>query len=190
MEYCESIRYIVVGASNSNYAPSSCYIYTVYIFFFHHQNCHSTSVSDLAADPPNSWHWYAPVHHRVLDPDCIICSHPAYKSVSAISRCCRPMFPLWDVQWAWISFTPNWEKNIFYTDMALCTRASSSCWNRKGPSPNCFHSIVRPLLSGLSLYAAVVRPPFKVIRTKEPNSNHGKQHLFLSRVFCSICHQL
>ena len=52
MEYCESLRYIVVGASNSNYAPSSCYIYTVYIFFFHHQNCHSTSVSDLAADPP------------------------------------------------------------------------------------------------------------------------------------------
>lgn len=48
MGYCKSIRYIVVGASNSNCAPSSSYI-----FFFHGQNCHSstTSASDLAAGP-------------------------------------------------------------------------------------------------------------------------------------------
>lgn len=113
----------------------------------------------------------------------------SHKSVSAISHCCRPMFPLRDVQWAWISFTPNWE-NHFYTDMTLCIGASLLCWSRKGPSPNCFHNIVRPLLSELSLYAAAVRPPFKCIRTKEPNSNHGKHPLLLSRIVCGICHQL
>ena len=62
--------------------------------------------------------------------------------------------------------------NHFCMDLALC-RGALSCWNRKGPSPNCCHKVGSSELSSMSLYAVALRFPFT--GTKGPSSNHEKQ---------------
>ena len=52
---------------------------------------------------------------------------------------------------------------------SLCTGALS-CWNRKGPSPNCCHKVGSTEWSRMSLYAVALRFPFAV--TKEPSPKH------------------
>ena len=42
---------------------------------------------------------------------------------------------------------------------ALCTGVQS-CWNRKGPSPNCSHKVGSMELSKMSWYAEAFRVPF------------------------------
>ena len=52
----------------------------------------------------------------------------------------------------------------------LCAQ---SCWNRKGPSPNCFHKAGSMKLSKVSCYAEAFRVPFT--RTKGPSPAPEKQ---------------
>ena len=56
------------------------------------------------------------------------------------------------------SSTPNSLIHVLM-DLALCTGAQS-CWNRKGPSPNCFHEVGSMKLSKISWYAEAFRVPF------------------------------
>jgi hypothetical protein len=44
----------------------------------------------------------------------------------------------------------------FCMDLTLCTGALS-CWNRKGPSPNCCHNVGSTKSSRMSSYAVVLR---------------------------------
>jgi hypothetical protein len=46
--------------------------------------------------------------------------------------------------------------NHFYMDLALCMGVLS-CWNSKGPSPNCCHKVGSTELSRMSLYAIVLK---------------------------------
>ena len=62
------------------------------------------------------------------------------------------------------SSTPILTKH-FCMDLALCTGALS-CWNRKGPSPNCCHNVGSTEWSRMSLNAVVLR--FTFTGTKEP----------------------
>ena len=62
--------------------------------------------------------------------------------------------------------------NHFYMDLALSTGALS-CWNRKGPSPNCCHKVGSTELSRMSLYDVVLR--FHFTGTKGPSPNNEKQ---------------
>ena len=54
---------------------------------------------------------------------------------------------------------PHQSTNHFSMDLALCPGALS-CWNRKGPSPNCCYKVESTELSRLSLYAVALRFPF------------------------------
>ena len=77
--------------------------------------------------------------------------------------------------WTWrsgksSSSTPNWLIHVFM-DFALCTGAQS-CWNRKGPSANCFHKVGSMKLSKISWYAEEFRIPFT--GTKGPSPAPGK----------------
>ena len=69
------------------------------------------------------------------------------------------------------SSTPNSLIYVFI-DVALCTGAQS-CWNRKGPSPNCFHHVESMELSKISWYAEEFRVPFT--GTKGPSPAPEKQ---------------
>jgi len=69
------------------------------------------------------------------------------------------------------SSTPNLLIHVFM-DLAVCTGAQS-CWNRKGPSPNCFHEVGSMKLSKISWYAEAFRIPFT--RTKGPSPAPEKQ---------------
>jgi hypothetical protein len=62
--------------------------------------------------------------------------------------------------------------NNFCMDLALCTGALS-CWNRKGPSPNCYHKVGCTESSRMSWNVVVLRFPFT--GTKGPRLNHEKQ---------------
>ena len=57
-------------------------------------------------------------------------------------------------------------------DLALCTGAQS-CWNRKGPSPNCSHKVGSMELSNISWYAGAFRVSFT--GTKGPSPAPKKQ---------------
>ena len=61
---------------------------------------------------------------------------------------------------------------IHIIDLALWTGAES-CWNRKGPSPNCSRKVRNMELSNISWYAEAFRGPF--IGTKEPSPAPEKQ---------------
>ena len=52
-------------------------------------------------------------------------------------------------------------------DLALCTGAQS-CWNRKGPSPNCSHKVGSMELSNISWYAEAFRVPFTGTKVPSP----------------------
>ncbi|XP_051526065.1 uncharacterized protein LOC127424703 [Myxocyprinus asiaticus] len=69
------------------------------------------------------------------------------------------------------SSTPNSLIHVFM-DLALCTGAQS-CWNRKGPSPNCSHNVGSMELSKISWYAEAFRVPFT--GTKGPSPAPEKQ---------------
>jgi len=69
------------------------------------------------------------------------------------------------------SSTPNWLIHVFI-DLALCTGVQS-CWNRKRPSPNCFHKVRSMKLSKISWYAEAFRAPFT--GTKGPSPAPEKQ---------------
>ncbi|XP_051528965.1 uncharacterized protein LOC127426291 [Myxocyprinus asiaticus] len=69
------------------------------------------------------------------------------------------------------SSTPNSLIHVFM-DLALCTGAQS-CWNRKGPSPNCSHKVGSMELSKISWYAEAFRVPFT--GTKGPSPAPEKQ---------------
>ena len=69
------------------------------------------------------------------------------------------------------SSTPNSLIHVFM-DLALCTGAQS-CWNRKGPSPNCSHKVGSMELSNISWYAEAFRVPFT--GTKGPSPAPEKQ---------------
>jgi len=69
------------------------------------------------------------------------------------------------------SSTPNSLIHVFM-DLALCTGAQS-CWNRKGPSPNCSHKVGSMKLSKMSWYAEALRVPFT--GTKGPSPTPEKQ---------------
>ena len=56
------------------------------------------------------------------------------------------------------SSTSNSLLHVFM-DLALCTGAQS-CWNRKGPSPNCSHKVGSMELSNISWYAEGFRVPY------------------------------
>jgi len=88
---------------------------------------------------------------------------------------------------AWVagqssSFTPNSLIHVFM-DLALCTGAQS-CWNRKGPSPNCSHKVGWKKLSNMSWYAEAfrVKPnPWKTTQHHNPPSTklytwHNRNH--------------
>ena len=70
-----------------------------------------------------------------------------------------------------ISSTPNWLIHVFM-DLALCT-GDQSCWNRKGPSPNCFHKVGSMKWSKIPWYAEAFRVPFT--GTKGPSPAPEKQ---------------
>ena len=55
--------------------------------------------------------------------------------------------------------------NYFCMDLALCT-GELSCWNRKGPSPNCCHKFGGTELSRMSLHVGALR---YFTGTKGPN---------------------
>ena len=60
-----------------------------------------------------------------------------------------------------------------FMNLALCTGAQS-CWNRKGPSPNCSHRVGSMELSNISSwYAEIFRVPFT--GTKGPSPAPEKQ---------------
>ena len=59
-----------------------------------------------------------------------------------------------------------------FMDLDLCTGALS-CWNRKGPSPNCFHKVGCMKLSKISWYAETFRVP--LTGTKGPSPAPEKQ---------------
>ena len=69
------------------------------------------------------------------------------------------------------SSTPN-SSNYVFIVLALCTGAQS-CWNRKGPSPNCCHKVGSIALSKMSWYAEALRLPFT--GDKGPSPNPEKQ---------------
>ena len=69
------------------------------------------------------------------------------------------------------SSTPHSLIHVFM-DFALCTGAQS-CWNRKGPSPNCSHKVGSMELSKISWYAEAFRVPFT--GTKGPRPVPEKQ---------------
>ena len=74
---------------------------------------------------------------------------------------------------AWLAvIVPIHPKCFSIQFNALCTGALS-CWNRKGPSPNCFHEVGSTEWSKMSLYAVALRFPFNW--TKGPSLNHEKQ---------------
>jgi hypothetical protein len=80
------------------------------------------------------------------------------------------------------------SKNYFCMDLGLCTGALS-CWNRKGPSPNCCHKVGSTEWCRMSLYAVVLG--FPITGTKGPSLNHEKQpqkmfllHQTLQLVLC------
>jgi len=64
------------------------------------------------------------------------------------------------------SFTPNWLIHVCM-DLALCTGAQS-CWNKKGPSPNCFHKVGSMKLSKISWYAEAFIVPFTGTKGSRP----------------------
>ena len=64
------------------------------------------------------------------------------------------------------SSTPNSLIHVFM-DLALCTGAQS-CWNRKGPSPNCSHKVGSMELSNISWYAEAFRVPFTGTKGPSP----------------------
>ena len=71
------------------------------------------------------------------------------------------------------SFTPNSLIHVFM-DLALCTGAQS-CWNRKGPSPNCSSKVGSMELSNISWYAEAFIAPFS--ETKEPRKYGAQREL-------------
>ena len=77
------------------------------------------------------------------------------------------------------SSTPNSLIHVFM-DHALFTGAQS-CWNRKGPSANCFHKVGSMKLSKISWYAEAFRVSFT--GTKGPSTSsdriklRGSSHL-------------
>ena len=73
------------------------------------------------------------------------------------------------------SSTPNSLMHVFM-DLALCTGAQS-CWNRKGPSPNCFHKVGSLKFSKIYWYAEAFRVPFT--GTKGPCPAIEKQHTII-----------
>ena len=68
--------------------------------------------------------------------------------------------------------TTSISTNHFCMDLALRTGALS-CWNLKGPSPNCCHKVGNTESSRMPLYAVASRFPFT--ETKGPSPNHEKQ---------------
>ena len=56
------------------------------------------------------------------------------------------------------SSTPDSLIHVFI-DLALCTGARS-CWSRKGPSPNCSHTVGSMELSNILWYTEAFRLPF------------------------------
>ena len=69
------------------------------------------------------------------------------------------------------SSTPNPLIHVFM-HLALCTDAQS-CWNWKGPSPNCSHKVGSRELSNISWCAEAFRVPFTV--SKGPSLAPGKK---------------
>ena len=67
------------------------------------------------------------------------------------------------------SSTPILENN-FCMDLTLCTR-ELSCWNRKGPFPNCCHNWKHRIVQNATVCCAL-RFPFNV--TKGPRPNYEK----------------
>ena len=65
------------------------------------------------------------------------------------------------------SSTPNSLIHVFM-DFALCTGAQS-CWNRKGPSPNCSHKVGSMKLSKMSWYGETLRVLFTGTKGPKPN---------------------
>ena len=79
------------------------------------------------------------------------------------------------------SSTPNSSNRVFIV-LALCTGAQS-CWNRKGPSPNCCHKVRSIALFKMSWYAEALRLHF--IGDKGPGPNPEKQpHTGVAKYFC------
>ena len=82
------------------------------------------------------------------------------------------------------SSTPNWLIHVFM-DLALCTGAQS-CWNRKGPSPNCFHKVwsvklskkERPVLSQIFVEAVCSMPRCFNLYTCGHGSNYNSWNKF------------
>jgi len=64
------------------------------------------------------------------------------------------------------SSKPNWLIRVFM-DLTLCTGAQS-CWNRKGPSPNCLHKVGNIKWSKISWYAEAFRVPFTGTKWPSP----------------------
>ena len=67
------------------------------------------------------------------------------------------------------SSTPT-STNHSCMDLALCTGALS-CWNRKGPSPNCYHRVGNTESSRMSLCAVALRLPFTGTKGPTPWKN-------------------
>jgi hypothetical protein len=63
------------------------------------------------------------------------------------------------------------DKQILYGPRFV--HGALSWWNRKGPSPNCFHKVGNTELSRMSSYAVALR--FTFTGTKRPSPNHEKQ---------------
>jgi len=57
-------------------------------------------------------------------------------------------------------------------DLALCTGVQS-CWNRKGPSPNCSHKVGNMKLSKMSWYAEALRVPFTGTKGPKTTPHHN-----------------
>ena len=80
------------------------------------------------------------------------------------------------------SSTPNSLIHVFM-DLALCTGAQS-CWNRKGPSPNCSHKVGSMELSKISWYDEAFRVPFTGTNAPQPSLTP----LCHFTCFTSCCH--
>ena len=78
-----------------------------------------------------------------------------------------------------VKFFHNDLNKSFMYGLALCTGALS-CWNRKGPSPNCCHNVGSTESSRMSLYCIVaLRFPFTGTNGPSQNNQNSPRPVFL-----------
>jgi hypothetical protein len=95
------------------------------------------------------------------------------RSDSDVGRLGVPIHPkcAW---WGWgqgsvqaVKSSTSFSTNHFCMDLTLCMEALS-CWNRRGPSPNCCHKVGSAELSRMSSYDVALRFPFTGPEGPEP----------------------